>query len=467
MTRTSATGGMVRWLVLMGVCILTVLGLVLAGPPLARSQGWLMPAGSRTLPAGALASALDGEQEAEGSTPADPLDPATGTSAQAVSARLAAVRVQAAANWGATVIDLSDGRVLYDRQADRAMIPASSLKLLTMMAAVEAVGARTTFTTRVVSPGPGEIVLVGGGDPTLASVADADPTSYPRPATSAELAVRTAQALRQRGLTAVQLSWDQSLFSGEAWHPDWASSYSEAVTPISALWIDQGGAGLATGHASDPARNAAQFFAGQLQAQGIAVTLAGEVSGSTGTELAAVHSLPAIDIAQDALLHSDNSLTEVMARQAALARGYQGDFSQAARATTDFLTAHGLLTPGEVIRDGSGLSRGTLVSASTLAGAVRLAAGSPELSPLVSNLPVAAATGTLSTRFGAQDAAAARGWLRAKTGSLRQVGSLTGYTRTADGALLAFSFIGNDLSSGDIRAQLDAWTAALTGCGCS
>ena len=63
----------------------------------------------------------------------------------------------------------------------------------------------------------------------------------------------------------------------------------------------------------------------------------------------------------------------------------------------------------------------------------------------------------------AADEAAGRGYVRAKTGTLLKVSSLSGVTTTEDGRLLVYSFVVNDLT--DLTAakdMLDRSAAALT-----
>jgi D-alanyl-D-alanine carboxypeptidase/D-alanyl-D-alanine-endopeptidase (penicillin-binding protein 4) len=82
---------------------------------------------------------------------------------------------------GAYVVDLGLGRVLYRRNADRPLAPASNEKLLTTSAALVRLGPDTTLDT-IVRPAPdavlqpdgtlqGDLILVGAGDPTLNDVA--------------------------------------------------------------------------------------------------------------------------------------------------------------------------------------------------------------------------------------------------------------------------------------------------------
>jgi len=83
--------------------------------------------------------------------------------------------------------------------------------------------------------------------------------------------------------------------------------------------------------------------------------------------------------------------------------------------------------------------------------------------PTTSGLPVAGVTGTLTDRFATAGTSAGRGVVRAKTGTLTGVNSLSGLVRDTQGRLLAFSFIA-DGSPGpvlDARAALDRGASVL------
>ncbi|MFC7548094.1 D-alanyl-D-alanine carboxypeptidase/D-alanyl-D-alanine-endopeptidase [Plantactinospora sp. GCM10030261] len=80
----------------------------------------------------------------------------------------------AGAQAGVVVVDTSTGRVLYNRNGDRRLLPASNAKLLTSAAALEILGDDHRFTTevRVNSPRRGKVLrgdlyLRGTGDPTM------------------------------------------------------------------------------------------------------------------------------------------------------------------------------------------------------------------------------------------------------------------------------------------------------------
>ena len=88
----------------------------------------------------------------------------------------------------AVVTDPATGRVLWSQNPDQPSTPASTTKLVTSAAALAALGPGATFTTKVVRGATrNSVILVGGGDPTLA-VHPFPAGQYPRPATLASLA---------------------------------------------------------------------------------------------------------------------------------------------------------------------------------------------------------------------------------------------------------------------------------------
>ena len=91
----------------------------------------------------------------------------------------------AGARLGATVgfaaLDLDSGAVLASRDAGVPMTPASTLKIVTALYALDRLGPTHRFATRVLQDGD-TLILAGGGDPLL----DSDDL--------ADLAARTARA---------------------------------------------------------------------------------------------------------------------------------------------------------------------------------------------------------------------------------------------------------------------------------
>lgn len=372
------------------------------------------------------------------------------------------------------VIDPASGTELYAHGARRPVIPASSLKVLTAAAALQAMGPDRRFSTRVVRGGAGEIVLVGGGDPALASRAPkGDRTRYPAPASLQDLAERTARALAGTGGGRLQLRYDDSLFRGTGRNPDWETSYTvKNVAPVTALMADQGRRTPENpAKTDDPAAQAAHYFAKRLGEHGIRVGKPTEGRAPAGAQtLAKVDSPPLAVLVERMLSESDNDYAEAVARQTALAKGMEASFAGGGQAVRRSLSELGMDTGALRLLDGSGLARGNQVTAEALARALALAAGpaSPRLRPVTTGLPVAGFTGTLDDRFRHQ-ARPAIGYVRAKTGTLTGVNSLTGLVRDQAGRLLVFAFVANEVAPANretAAAGLDRLAAAVAGCGC-
>ena len=98
-------------------------------------------------------------------------EPLSGSLSERLDAALAH-RGLRGARIAALVVDRVDGRVLYARDPDRALVPASNLKLLTALAALSTFGPTHRFTTEILADaeldpeGAVERLYVrGGGDP--------------------------------------------------------------------------------------------------------------------------------------------------------------------------------------------------------------------------------------------------------------------------------------------------------------
>jgi D-alanyl-D-alanine carboxypeptidase/D-alanyl-D-alanine-endopeptidase (penicillin-binding protein 4) len=367
----------------------------------------------------------------------------------------------------AQVVDVATGQVLFDRDAADPGTPASTAKLLTGLAALTTLDPTSTLSTTVVAgSSPGQVVLVGGGDPTLSTT---DPSvDYPGAATVADLAAQVQQALAGQPVTSVAV--DTSLFTGPATASGWGpgDAPSTYAAPVVAAAVD--GARVQPGQtprSGSPAIDAGRALAEALGARGAAVS-PGEAPAGART-LGSVESAPIARLVEQALTASDNLLAESLARQVAIARGLPASFDGAAGAVTAALADAGSDTAGLVLFDGSGLSQGDRVPAGLLVDVVRGAAdGSIEgAAGLLTGLPVAGYDGTLAERA-VPGGAAAPGSVRAKTGTLQGVNDLAGTVLTADGRLLAFAVLA-DGAAGSVTSSetaLDVVADALAGCGC-
>jgi D-alanyl-D-alanine carboxypeptidase/D-alanyl-D-alanine-endopeptidase (penicillin-binding protein 4) len=349
--------------------------------------------------------------------------------------------------------------------------PASTLKLLTATAALAALGPDRTFATRVVTDGRHGVVLVGGGDPFLEG---AQPTRGPasHDASLQTLASLTAQKLRTKHVSAVRLAYDTSLFTGPRVDPHWPRDYvpDDVVSPITALWADEGLDPDGAGRVTDPPATAAATFAAYLAKDGIKVlgTITSTHARPHARELARVTSLPVADIVERVLQYSDNEGAEVLAHQVGLATEGKGSFAAGVRGVVRTLGGLGIGLRHATIQDGSGLSRHDRLDAETLVEVLQLASSPdhPELRSVVTGLPVAAYDGSLASRF---DHSAGRGLVRAKTGTLTGTSALAGITTDVRGHALVFAFVSNHVKYAetlDTRAALDRLATALTTCRC-
>lgn len=406
--------------------------------------------------------------------------PPVATSSAGPAVDAAAVRAALAPYVGAAdlgghvdvaVSDLATGAVVY-RHGRGAVTPASTTKLLTTTAALAKLGPMTRFRTTV-RQSAGRLVLVGGGDPFLASTRAAAKGLYPTRATLEDLAARTAAALRQQGTTVVRLGYDDSLFTGPKVDPTWPASYlpDDVVPPITALWADEG-QDASDRYVADPSRAAASDFATALAAQGIRVR--GPVnpvtSAATDPEVASVESAPLGEIVEKTLAVSDNNAAEVIGHHVGLAVRGDGSFAGGTAAVMQVLHGLGVDTTGSQVYDGSGLSRRNRLTPETLLGVLRVAASAdhPGLRSVITGLPVAGFSGSLQARF--DDAPAdVRGRVRAKTGTLTGVSGLAGLVTGVDGTRMLFVAIADHVAVPKTlaaRHDLDLIAGALGACRC-
>jgi D-alanyl-D-alanine carboxypeptidase/D-alanyl-D-alanine-endopeptidase (penicillin-binding protein 4) len=384
------------------------------------------------------------------------------------------------------VIDPTTGEDLYDRDADVPTTPASTTKLLTAAAVLAARGPAYRLSTRAVAgTRPGEVVLVGGGDPTLSVDAKG---LFPGAARLDQLAAQVKKALGSTKPTGVLV--DTSLFSGPetglGWDSDDISPLGQ-VARVQSLMTNGGrvqpvhNEGGGDPRFADPAIAAGRAFArllgvpagpvkrGKAPDSSAAASSSAVPGVAPGTQLGAVQSPPLVQITDWMLQESDNTIAETMGRQVALAGGKPATFDGSSDAVIAKLRELGLPADEADLYDSSGLSRHNGISPALLTQVLALAASGkqPALTGIFGGLPVAGWSGTLENRFGAKTDRAAEGVVRAKTGTLSGVNTMAGQLITKDGRLLVFAIMASGSSNATAaKAALDKIPARLVLCGC-
>ncbi|GBD93835.1 D-alanyl-D-alanine carboxypeptidase DacC precursor [bacterium BMS3Abin05] len=426
------------------------------------------------------------------------------------------------------IISLTRNRVIYERNSRLLMNPASNMKLLTTASALKILGPNYRFDTRLLAVRStvqdsiiqGDLFLKGGGDPDLISedlrdlidqlvflgikkingnlVADAafldslprgrgwmwddDPDDY-----AAHLSALTLNdncvdvfakpsdhlfdkvklfllpetnyvSVENNGITGDSSQTDNLKISRK-----WMTG-ENIITVRDTLPINAPLYQIKI-NIEDPTLYTVTVFKELLAQNGI--DLHGTIlKGKTpdGAETLAVHrSQPLTNIVENTNKISDNLSAELLLKTiGAVTGGEPGSAKKGLQAMRNFLQQIGIDSLSYYVVDGSGVSRYDVITADLITSLLAymyhdFAVGSEYLS----SLPIAGVDGTIQNRM---TGTAAQGKLRAKTGSLLGVSSLSGYASTQDGDVLAFSilmqnFIRSAKPYRDAQDSIGVWMA--------
>lgn len=434
------------------------------------------------------------------------------------------------ATSGVVVTDADSGEVLYSRDADTQLLPASNTKIFTAAAALEVLGAEHTFGTEAVVAEPGrddvpELYLVGGGDPTL-NAEDLD-------AIAADVA---ASGITSVGELYADDSWfDDQRLVDDWWPEDEPYAYSAQISALTVAHGERhdtgvtevtvtgaaegdpvnvdlgaadgyveldnqavtapadGGEGITidrpvgtntikvTGSLSEnadpvvalrtvdePAGLAGHLFARALEENG--VTVNGEVAQGDvpaewqDPEVVGEHtSMPLGEVLVPLMKFSNNGHAEMLTKTLGREVAGEGSWAAGLAAEDTALQQLGVDTSDLVLTDGSGLSRGNLVTANTVVDLLDSAQDAPWYDVWHHSLPVAGDSdpfvgGTLANRM---RGTAAENAAQAKTGTMSGVSALSGYVQGPDGGELYFSVVNNDYTGGAPLGVQDAVVVRL------
>ena len=137
---------------------------------------------------------------------------------------------------------------------------------------------------------------------------------------------------------------------------------------------------------------------------------------------------------------SDNLIAECLLKNLGAAIKGKGTANAGADAEIEFLTKIGGDVTAVKINDASGLCRSDYVSPKNLVAILKYMYGHKDSKTFIDSLPIAGVDGTLRSRM---KSTSAQGNVRAKTGYIGRVSSLSGYVTTTAGEPLVFSIMMN------------------------
>jgi len=323
------------------------------------------------------------------------------------------------------VVRDGDGAVLAAVRPNAPRLPASNQKIITIATALDVLGPQARLATTLVAAAEpvdgvvtGDVWLVGGGDPTFSTSAFAD--AYW--GIYAPTADRLAADLAAAGVTRItgRVNADASRFDDVPGAPGWKPEFIPAQSPpISALTIDRA--------ATAPSLRAARAVRRALVRAGIQVGPArvAPAPAADAVELAHVESAPVGILAELAGRDSDNFVAEMLLKAAAVEATGRGTTAAGVETERGVLAELGVPDRGLALVDGSGLSYDNRATAAALSLLLARIDDDPALGPAMrAALATAGVNGTLAGRMQSGPAA---GLVRAKTGSLNDASSLSGY----------------------------------------
>ncbi len=387
------------------------------------------------------------------------------------------------------------GDTVLSYRAEVARNPASSIKVLTTLAALETLGPAYTWKTEAYAAGQlhggildGDLVLVGSGDPFLV----------------AEEYWKFVQSIRRSGLTLIdgELVIDGSYFASEPkdpaefdghpyraynalphallvnflaidfiFEPDGSARPRVVTAPgldnleiVNELRITDSGCQLRSLRmlvdekeqgsrvrfsGPYPRRCGQRSFArtvmnAEAMAGGMFQRMWRESGGAfDGTiragvlpadvqRLAVHESRPLAEIIRSINKYSNNIMTrQLLLTLGAETFGEPGTTAKGRNAVSAWLESTGVNAPELVLDNGAGLSRDARISAENLAALLEYAYERPYAPEFLSSLPLVGLDGTLKRRF--RNAGLADGSARMKTGRIDHVAAVAGYLRSRSG----------------------------------
>ncbi|MET3699710.1 D-alanyl-D-alanine carboxypeptidase/D-alanyl-D-alanine-endopeptidase (penicillin-binding protein 4) [Bacillus oleivorans] len=417
---------------------------------------------------------------------------------------------------GVSIRNADTGEVLYSYYGDMRLHPASNMKLLTTIAALETLGEDYQFTTEVLTDGSitgnvlqGNLYIKGKGDPTLLEK-DFD---------------QFAKDLKAKGIQQI----NGNLIGDDSWYDDirlsqdlnWSDESYYTGAQVSALTLspnedydagtvivevtpstEVGGKAqvkvtpetdyvtilnntemVAAGQSKrisierehgtnnivvegvmplngttsrswvavwEPTGYALDVFKKSLKEQGIALVGNADVkvgvTPENATVLTAKKSMTLEDLLIPFMKLSNNGHGETLTKEMGKVVYGEGSWDKGLQVIEEVITDFGVNGDTILLRDGSGMSHKNMIPANEITQLLYAVQDESWYPAFEQSLPVAGESdrlvgGTLRSRMTSEPA---KGNVKAKTGSLTGVSTLSGYVTSADGKKLIFSIMFNN-----------------------
>lgn len=341
---------------------------------------------------------------------------------------------------GLMVYDLTADSAIYCHNERQLLRPASTMKVVTAIAAIDRLGGSFQFKTTLSYTGAiedgvlnGDVYLVGGFDPRFNSD---DMGSF-------------VDGIRRMGIDTIRgrIVADKSMKDADMLGEGWCWDDDNPV--LSPLLISRRDVFV-------------KRFVDRLRDEGVVVeadTVAGRQPGGAYEVGTRTHTID--QVLMPMMKESDNLCAEALFYQLGASTGAHPATARDARTVVRRLVEKVGLRPSDYrIADGSGLSLYNYVTAELEVMLLRYAYQNTNIyMHLLPSLPVAGEDGTLRRRMRGTFTS---GNVKAKTGSVTAISSLAGYCTAANGHVLCFAIINQGIRRGsEGRAFQDKVCEAL------
>ncbi len=430
---------------------------------------------------------------------------------------------------GFYLYDLDSAAAIYTVNGLKSFIPASTLKVPTTAAALDVLGADYCFITKLGHTGElvdstikGNLIITGGGDPTL----DSDRFMHP------SFVSWVSDKLREKGVKKIEGSiivdasrYDRNLPHNWIWG-DVGNYYGAGSFGFNFMdntyrvYLKSGGAGSQTrvvrvdpdldlvnfdnavvaaaissdqayiypkgdqlyitgripqnrkefrvrGSMTDPGKWFTTTLLARLKEQGITVIGENHLTSPTRVEvtskLGAFKSPPLKTIVEMTNLISMNLYAECLAKEVAVKRGVSGPTTEAAaKSVVGYWSGKGIPIIGWKMNDGSGLSRNNGITPRQMNHVLRYMYKADARSEFLKSLPVAGERGTMRNMC---KGTKAQGKVMAKSGYINGCRAYVGYVTGTSGKMYSFVLMANNYtcSNSEIKRKFTKVMVAMAG----